>query len=267
MTHSLRPILHSSLMEVRLHSAPSTGICWSEEFLVESPRLVIPYCGAIALAQAGRKYFCPSAAVLTLDASAPYRMRRIGATSITSIVIVPNACSLNTTSHALPMHQWLYAVQLISNDGATDRKSNELAIEEFCIGLIYGGSQSKGGDHRVDTAARRAVAAAYEFIAANATQSLRLDQIARAVDVSPFHLARVFKQVTGSTMHQSKLQCRIANAVVRLKHGDSDLTALALDLGFSSHAHFTKAFRERVGCTPSMFRWQSMDRKTRTIMQ
>jgi AraC-like DNA-binding protein len=33
-----------------------------------------------------------------------------------------------------------------------------------------------------------------------------------------------------------------------------DLTALALDLGFSSHAHFTSAFRQTYGRTPSEFR-------------
>jgi len=238
--------------------------------MVESPRIVIPCCGAITLVQSRRNYFCPSAALLTLDASAPYRMRRMsatGVTDVTSIVIVPNGSALRTASYTLSMEQWLYVAQLISDDGATDLKSNELAIEEFCIELICSGRHSKEFEHRVDAAARRAVATAYEFIVGNASRSLRLDQIARAVDVSPFHLARVFKQVTGLTMHQSKLRCRIANAVVQLKRGDSDLTALALDLGFSSHAHFTKAFRERVGCTPSMFRWQSMDRKTRTIME
>jgi AraC family transcriptional regulator len=29
------------------------------------------------------------------------------------------------------------------------------------------------------------------------------------------------------------------------------LTSLALDLGFSSHSHFTRAFREFYGCPPS----------------
>jgi AraC-like DNA-binding protein len=34
----------------------------------------------------------------------------------------------------------------------------------------------------------------------------------------------------------------------------SDLTALAFDLGFSSHSHFSAAFRRAFGCTPSAFR-------------
>jgi len=36
--------------------------------------------------------------------------------------------------------------------------------------------------------------------------------------------------------------------------GYEDLTALGLDLGFSSHSHFTAAFRETYGRTPSQFR-------------
>jgi AraC-like DNA-binding protein len=48
-------------------------------------------------------------------------------------------------------------------------------------------------------------------------------------------------------------QLRLARALIELPDSD-DLTALALDLGFSSHSHFTLAFRRAFGCTPSRFR-------------
>jgi len=44
-----------------------------------------------------------------------------------------------------------------------------------------------------------------------------------------------------------------------------DLTSLALDLGFSSHSHFTLAFRRAFGCTPSQFRSTTRHGRTRTV--
>jgi AraC-like DNA-binding protein len=41
--------------------------------------------------------------------------------------------------------------------------------------------------------------------------------------------------------------------LVEIPHA-TDLTDLALRLGFSSHSHFTAAFRKSFGCTPSHFR-------------
>jgi AraC-like DNA-binding protein len=49
------------------------------------------------------------------------------------------------------------------------------------------------------------------------------------------------------------MQLRLSRALVELPHAN-DLTALALDLGFSSHSHFTAAFRRMFQCTPSEFR-------------
>jgi AraC-like DNA-binding protein len=49
------------------------------------------------------------------------------------------------------------------------------------------------------------------------------------------------------------VQLRLARALIEVPHAD-DLTALALDLGFSSHSHFTAAFRRAFGQSPSTAR-------------
>jgi len=47
---------------------------------------------------------------------------------------------------------------------------------------------------------------------------------------------------------------RLAAAVRAILEGCNDLTGLAFDLGFSSHSHFTEAFRRRFGIAPSSLR-------------
>ncbi len=82
-------------------------------------------------------------------------------------------------------------------------------------------------------------------------ERLTLDRLAAMHRVSPYHLARVFRAVTGASLHQHQTRLRLQAALHALRAGRPDLTRLALDLGFSSHSHFTNAFRAAYGVSPS----------------
>ena len=69
-----------------------------------------------------------------------------------------------------------------------------------------------------------------------------------------FHLCRCFRAGTGLTLHEYRTQLRLRGALEALESGDCDLTRLALDTGFSSHSHFTAAFRRVFDATPSRVR-------------
>ena len=77
-----------------------------------------------------------------------------------------------------------------------------------------------------------------------------LSALAGALNVSPFHLAHVFRAEVGTSIHQYVLQLRLRLALERLAEGATSLSALGLDLGFSSHSHFTTSFRKHFGLTP-----------------
>jgi AraC-like DNA-binding protein len=55
-------------------------------------------------------------------------------------------------------------------------------------------------------------------------------------------------------MHGYRNQLRLRAALESLRDPRVDLSGLALDLGFSSHSHFTVMFRRSFGCPPSQFR-------------
>jgi len=59
--------------------------------------------------------------------------------------------------------------------------------------------------------------------------------------------------VEGLPLYRYQLRLRLARALDLLAQYD-DLTALSLDLGFSSHSHFSAAFRAVYGRSPSKFR-------------
>jgi AraC-like DNA-binding protein len=79
-----------------------------------------------------------------------------------------------------------------------------------------------------------------------------LSEIGAAVGVSPVYLTQVFRQVEGLPLYRYQMRLRLAAALDLLGRYD-DLTRLSLDLGFSSHSHFTAAFRQAYGRTPAAF--------------
>jgi AraC-like DNA-binding protein len=81
-----------------------------------------------------------------------------------------------------------------------------------------------------------------------------LDELARGVGLSRFRLCRAFRAATGATMHGYRDSLRARAALEPLGAGCSDLTRLALELGYSSHSHFSERFRRAFGLTPSQAR-------------
>ncbi|WP_028746045.1 helix-turn-helix transcriptional regulator [Rhizobium mesoamericanum] len=79
-----------------------------------------------------------------------------------------------------------------------------------------------------------------------------LAEIAAEVGVSPVYLTQVFQQVEATPLYRYQLRLRLARALDLLGRYE-DLTALGLDLGFSSHSHFTALFRQTYGQTPAEF--------------
>ena len=79
-----------------------------------------------------------------------------------------------------------------------------------------------------------------------------LAEIAAEVGVSPVYLTQVFQQVEAMPLYQYQLRLRLSRALDMLGDYD-DLTTLSADLGFSSHSHFSSAFRRMYGRTPAEF--------------
>jgi AraC-like DNA-binding protein len=87
-------------------------------------------------------------------------------------------------------------------------------------------------------------------VAGRFRSTLSLAEVARAVHYSPYHLARLFRREVGVPIHRYRSRLRLGAALERLAEGADDLTALALDLGYSSHSHFSNAFRRAFGIPP-----------------
>jgi AraC family transcriptional regulator len=91
------------------------------------------------------------------------------------------------------------------------------------------------------------------LLASDVSRRWTLAEIAAEIGGSPVYLTQVFQQVEGIPLYRYHLRLRLARALDLIARYD-DLSALAADLGFSSHSHFAAAFRQAYGQSPTAFR-------------
>ncbi|MDT4978541.1 MAG: AraC family transcriptional regulator [Pseudonocardiales bacterium] len=87
------------------------------------------------------------------------------------------------------------------------------------------------------------------------TEQVAVTDIARLLEVSPYHLARQFRTLTGTSMHRYRRELRARAAVhTLLDHPRRDLSTIAAEHGFASHSHLTSTCKQVFGHTPSELR-------------
>jgi AraC-like DNA-binding protein len=170
-----------------------------------------------------------------------------------------------------PIAPSLYGAQRAIFEGAD--RHDPATVEEQVVGIFRrvvraayrptGEMVAEPGTGPATGTARRArrdlVERAKAVLAATYTESLGLADLARRCDASVYHLCRTFRAATGHTLHGYRRDLRLRAALEQLESGRGRLSDVAHRLGFSSHSHFTAAFRRHYGMHPR--RWQqSMDR-------
>jgi AraC family transcriptional regulator len=135
-----------------------------------------------------------------------------------------------------------------------------LAVEETVIDLlerVVPASNSRlwsAQRHRISAYQRDKVHQIETILSRRADERITLRSIAREVDLSGYHVCRLFRRVTSKKLHHYRLQIRLRGALAAVTDTSKSLTDIALDAGFSSHSHFTELFRREFGETPSRIR-------------
>lgn len=97
-------------------------------------------------------------------------------------------------------------------------------------------------------------AAALAFIRANLGRPFGSSEIAVHLGISRTRLDRIFAATLGISVRQEVLRQRIAEAEYLLRAGRLQLKEIAARTGFSSPAHFSSAFRQAMGKSPTVYR-------------
>jgi AraC-like DNA-binding protein len=87
-------------------------------------------------------------------------------------------------------------------------------------------------------------------------EDLSLEQLEKQFYISRYHLSRLFKKHTGSTIHEYIVFKRIALAKRLLKDG-ATVTEACLGSGFNDYTGFLRMFKKKVGVLPKHYAKQS----------
>ena len=98
-----------------------------------------------------------------------------------------------------------------------------------------------------------AVARARELLESRLADPPSLEALAAAVNLSPFHFARVFRRATGLPPHAWLKQRRLGRARELLKSG-RPAAEVAFALGFADQSHLNRQFKQAYGVTPGAYR-------------
>lgn len=108
--------------------------------------------------------------------------------------------------------------------------------------------------------ARDRVAAAKEFIAANLDKPFDLKAAATVAGCSPHYLSRTFSESEGKTLMQYLRKVRIDIASELIRSGNYNVSEAALEVGYQSLSHFSKAFQQEKGVLPSRYESQTAEK-------
>ena len=81
-----------------------------------------------------------------------------------------------------------------------------------------------------------------------------LEELAAGMASSPFHFHRMFRTLTGETVGHCIRRLRLEHAGSLLRETGMDITAIALEAGFTSGENLARAFRRTWGMAPSRAR-------------
>ena len=238
--------------------------------------LVLPTSGVFALHDRprGQSVVTANHAVL-VPADAPYRLSFPASIGDHALTLRMSAEALETTLPARCLRRGIErsllgfktllppSVMLARNvfwRRLATHEADALGAEEFGMRLFEialrasdAGSAAHRGSAR-GAARQRQIERVKEAVAVAPDRKWSLDLLAELACTSPYHLARVFRETTGTSIHQYLLRLRLGLALRRLVASEADLTTIASDLGFSSHSHFTARFRALFGTTPTEIR-------------
>lgn len=170
----------------------------------------------------------------------------------------PQSTFAEAVNSSSVIHTWLSPATMAHRNLLWHRLkhgwASTLEVEETCLQFLASRSRTESTRPGNQKRSRQQLEAIRVAMLQNPEINWSLASLAGSVESSPFHLTRMFHKQLGVPLHRYLLSSRIARSLDLLLDTNLEITSIALDLGFSSHSHFSSAFRRMVGTTPSAFR-------------
>jgi AraC family transcriptional regulator len=92
-----------------------------------------------------------------------------------------------------------------------------------------------------------------DYIENHISEPITLYMLAKAAGYSPWHSARIFKELMGKTPFEYIRSLRLSLAAIKMRDENIRIIDVAFDFVFDSHEGFTRAFSKQFGMTPNYY--------------
>jgi AraC-like DNA-binding protein len=126
--------------------------------------------------------------------------------------------------------------------------------------LLHAKAGQQGVNHSIKSKSpqdERILSKVNQFLESDTFQDANITELASAVHLSPSHLRRKFKRITGLSLGNYQLNYRMNRAIKYLVNTDTSLTDIAELSGYDSISAFSRSFKTRFGVAPSVYRKSS----------
>lgn len=97
------------------------------------------------------------------------------------------------------------------------------------------------------------------YIHQNIDVNLSVNFIANLVGLNQEYLSRMFKKSMGLSLKRYIINQKIEIAKILLKTTVLPITLISDRVGYGNYSHFTRSFRQIIGCTPSEYRKKALE--------
>jgi AraC family transcriptional regulator len=253
------------------HCPPDDDLWTTDNNIGDLSHVVWPLT-TVEIRRSGFGTICADANTVVLyNPGTEYRRRRVAPSGDRSLFLALRPTLLERLPAAVVHahgagfaagHVWCSAQAWLVKEGlvaaARSGRFDPMQLEEMALSATYdalGDSLPGGAAALARGRIRERIEEARMLLGQELDEPLHVTAIAKVLGVSPFHLARQFRDLTGTSMYAYRQDLRVRTAVQRIfDEPRCDLSAVAADQGFASHSHFTAACRRTFGVTPSALR-------------
>ncbi len=250
---------------------PDDPLWTSANTIGDLPHVVWPFTTVEIIRPRVGRVCADSNGVLLYDACAEYRRRSVSPAGDRSVFIAlhpqllerlvgrfPRKGSAQFPVAHLPLGAggWLRMKAALSAGRA---RNDAMRLEELALdalnAVVDALPQRQSSRPETGRVVRERVEDTRRLLGDALTEQVAVTDIAVRLDVSPYHLARQFRMLTGTSMHRYRRELRARAAVhALLDDPHRDLSAIAADHGFASHSHLTSTCKQVFGRTPTQLR-------------
>ena len=109
-------------------------------------------------------------------------------------------------------------------------------------------------DNRNEPIGAKQIVKCVDYIHTNLQQDLKLETIAKYLDMNPTYLSRLFKKEMGQSISSYIKTKRLESAANLLQYSNYSISEISEYLNFSSQSHFTSSFQKVYNMTPTRYR-------------